>query len=164
MPKTDDDSLGPVLQRRLRRELDRVQPRFSSPRYLSHPRQHVGTWRFAPVALAVSLAGILALSAFVATGSANPVVWTQRVVTVIEANPTQNPQPSPVERKAAPATLATHQPEHLAPSTSEPAEPAETPEPRRSAEPGESPEAGDHHSGSSSSGSSGQGSPSPGDR
>jgi len=163
MPKTDDDSLGPVLERRLRRELDRVQPRFSSPRYLSHPGQFVGTWRFAPVALAVSLGGILALTASVATGSANPVVWTQRVVTVIEANPTPNPQPSPVERKAAPPAVPSHQPEHEAPSASKSAEPAESPEPRRSAAPAGSAESGDEHSGSSSSGSSDHGSPTPGD-
>ena len=96
MPKTDDDALGPALERRLRRELNRVQPRFSSPRYASAAHPRVRTWRLAPVALGVSLVSILALSAFVATGSANPVVWTQRVVTVIESNPPPTSEPSPV--------------------------------------------------------------------
>jgi len=146
MPKTDHDPLGPRFDRMLRAELHRVRPLYSSPRYLSEPHPRIRMWRFAPVALAVSLAGILALSAFVATGSANPAVWTERVVTVIESNPTPTPEASPVQPKAAPQAAPTHTPDHQAPATAEPPErseapePSETPEPARSPEPGESPE------------------------
>jgi len=143
MPKTDDDALGPALERRLRRELNRVQPRFSSPRYASAAHPRVRTWRLAPVALGVSLVSILALSGFVATGSANPVVWTERVVTVIESNPPPTSEPSPAQPKAAPR------------------EGSETPEPGRTPEPTESPEPSDSHSGSDGAGDSSHGSPAP---
>ena len=43
MPKTDTDPLGPYFGWRLRAELDRVQPPFSSPRYVQIHR--VGAWR-----------------------------------------------------------------------------------------------------------------------
>jgi len=152
MPTTDGDSLGPTLQRRLRRELDRVQPRFSPPRYRSAAPPEVRTWRFAPAALGVSLVGILALSAFLATGSANPVVWTQRVVTVIESNPTPTPEASPVQPKAAPQAGPAQAPRHQAPVTSQPPEHSETPESGRNSEPSESPEPSDGRSGSGSSG------------
>ena len=151
MPKIERDDLGPVFERLLRRELNRVQPRFPSPRYLSPAHTHLRTWRFAPIALGVSLVGILALSASVATGSPNPVVWTQRVVTVIESNPAATPEPGPVQPKAAPQAGPTHAPQHQAPDTSQPPERLETPEPARTAEPGESPEPSDHESGSGES-------------
>ena len=152
MPTTDGDSLGPTLRWRLHRELDRVQPRFSPPRYRSAGPSLVRTWRFAPAALGVSLVSILALSAFLATGSANPVVWTQHVVTVIESNPTPSPEASPVQPKAAPQVGPVHVPQHQAPVTSQPPEHSETPEPRPSSEPSESPEPSDDHSGSGNSG------------
>ena len=161
MPKTDDDALGPALERRLRRELNRVQPRFSSPRYASAAHPRVRTWRLAPVALGVSLVSILALSGFVATGSANPVVWTERVVTVIESNPPPTSEPSPAQPKAAPPAGAAHTPEQRAPATSEPREGSETPEPGRTPEPTESPEPSDSHSGSDGAGDSSHGSPAP---
>ena len=161
MPKTDDDALGPALERRLRRELNRVQPRFSSPRYASAAHARVRAWRVAPVALGVSLVSILALSAFVATGSANPVVWTQRVVTVIESNPPPTSEPSPAQPKAAPPEGAAHTPEQQAPATSEPREGSETPEPGRTPEPTESPEPSDSHSGSGDAGDSSHPSPAP---
>lgn len=156
MSKTDDDSLGPRFDRMLQAELHRVRPLYSTPRYLSEAHPRLRLWRFAPVALAMSLAGILVLSAFVATGSANPVVWTQRVVTVLESNPTPTPEAAPAQPKAAPQTGATHAPEHQAPATSQPPEgsetpePGETPQPDRSAQPTESPEPSDNHSGSGS--------------
>jgi hypothetical protein len=108
MPKTEIDPLGSDFESRLRSELDGIQPRFSSPRYLSAGRHHVGSWRFAPAGLAVGIVGILALSAYAATGSANPVVWTQRIVTTIqpnvapEASPTPASNPTPSEHSVAP--------------------------------------------------------------
>ena len=164
MPKTDDDALGPALERRLRRELNRVQPRFSSPRYASVAHPRVRMWRLAPVMLGVSLVSILALSGFVATGSANPVVWTQRVVTVIESNPPPTSEPSPAQPKAAPPAGAAHTPEPQAPATSEPREGSETPEPGRTPEPTESPEPSDSHSGSGGAGDSSHDLPVPTER
>src|SRR5256885_16182744 len=79
MPKTEGDPLGPEFARRLRGEMDRIEPRFSSPRYLGASRRRV-TWRLAPAALALSLVAILGLTAYAATGSPNPVVWTEDVV------------------------------------------------------------------------------------
>lgn len=152
MPTTDGDSLGPTLERRLRRELDRVHPRFSSPRYQSAAHLHVRTWRLAPAALGASLVSILALSAFLATGSPNPVVWTQRVVTVIESNPTPTPEASPVQAKAVPQAGPTHAPKQQAPATSRPPEHSQTPESGRTPEPSRSPEPSDDHSGSGNSG------------
>ena len=79
MPNADDDQLGPELEERLRGELDRVQPRYSSPRYVAASRRPI-IWRVAPAALVVGVLGILGLSGYVKTGSPNPVVWTERVV------------------------------------------------------------------------------------
>ena len=163
MPKTEDDPLGPEFSRRLRGELDRVQPRFSSPRYLAASGRRV-TWRLAPAVLGVSLIGILALSLFAATGSPNPVVWTERVVTVIHPNAaTPTPSATPQEHRGAPPATPSQQGEHnSSPEPSERAEPTEQPEPTGRPEPAESPEPAQSHSGDSSqvrshSGSSGGG-------
>ena len=147
MPRTERDPLGPGLVWRLRSELDRVQPRWSQPRYLNPTR--VGVWRIAPAVMAVAVGGILFLTAFAATGTANPAVWTERVVTVIHpAPPSATPEitPSPAQPQAAP------------PIQPKP-EPSDRPEPTSSPQPIESPEPGGDHSGSSSS----LGSPTPGD-
>jgi hypothetical protein len=108
MPKTERDPLGEGFDWRLRAELNRIQPRFSSPRYLSPDAHRIGTWRLAPAGLALGIIGILGLSAYAATGSANPVVWTQRIVTTIEPNvveppPTPTSNPTPTQRGVAPA-------------------------------------------------------------
>jgi hypothetical protein len=156
MPKTEGDPLGPAFERRLRGELDRVQPRFSPPRYLSAGNRPL-VRRFAPVALAVSVVGILALSAFAATGSPNPVVWTEHVVTVIHPIPSsRTPSSSPHERGDGPA--ATHGQDgdrRGSPEPSERAEPSEQPSesPERNEGPdrGASPTPSDDHSGEGSS-------------
>lgn len=143
MPKTESELLGPQFESRLRIELDRVRPRFSSPRYLAGDRHRVGSWRFAPVGLAVGIAGILTLSAYAATGSANPAVWTQRIVTTIqpspapEASPTQTSYPTPSEHTYTPAE---------SPEPSPRAEPSERPEQSPQANP-----SGDDQSSSSAS-------------
>lgn len=115
MPKTDD-LLDPGLQWRLRAALDRVQPPHSSPRYQSVAA--VGALRTAflrslPV-VAVAVAGLL-LTAYAATGSPNPVTWTQNAASAItnfthapEPSPTAEPSSAPVEqpvqRSGEPAT------------------------------------------------------------
>ncbi|HKB18290.1 MAG TPA: hypothetical protein VKF28_04590 [Candidatus Dormibacteraeota bacterium] len=141
MPRTERDPLGPTFARRLRFELDRVQPPWSSPRYLG-PARRFGAWRVAPAALAIALTSLLGLTAFAATGSANPAVWTERVVTVIHpAPPTPTPEvtPSPAQPRGAPPVQPTEKPE-----------PSDRPEETSSPEPIESPEPGGNHSGSSS--------------
>lgn len=128
MPGTEPEPFGQAMEERLRRELDAVQPQFSSPRYLTHVRRPVA-WRLAPAALAAALVGIVGLAAY--SGSPNPAVWTQHIFSVgHEASPTPNelasPKSSPVERES--------------PEPSESPEPHESPEPSGSPEPRESPE------------------------
>lgn len=131
MQKTERDPLGPGFGRRLRRELDRIQPVHSLPRYATRHRRPL---RLAPIALAGGIAGILALTAFAATGSPNPAVWTQRVMTVIEANSTSSPGSD--EHRSGPPAGQTQAPEREAsPEPSEKPEPAESPKPTESAEP-----------------------------
>lgn len=154
MPKTDPDPLGEGFKRGLRAELDRIQPPYSSPRYMS-PTHRISPWRLAPAGLAAGVAGILALSFYAATGSPNPAVWTHTIVTKIQPNaPTEAspvsapspPQASPAIGSMAPAPPA----EHDGPTTSSP-RPTERPEPTGSPEPRESPEPTDgQHSGSTS--------------
>ena len=146
MPRTDPDPLGDGFKWRLRAELDRVRPRYSAPRYLSPARHGIGAWRFAPPGLAAGVAGMIVLTAYAATGSPNPVVWTQQIVTKIqpnvapEASPSLAPSPEPSSHEAGPA----------------PDQPTERPEPSETPEPSD----GDH---SGDSGSSTEPSPSPGD-
>jgi hypothetical protein len=136
MPKTDGGPFGPEFERRLHRELDRVQPRFSSPRYLTATRRPIA-WRLAPVALVISLVGILGLSAYAATGSPNPVVWTEHVVTVIRpSTATPTPVTSPDGHRGGPAaTPSQHSSNERSPEPSERPEPTDSPEPKESPEP-----------------------------
>ena len=142
MSKTDPDGPDPTLASRLRAELDRVHPPAGEPRYL-RSRGPIRAWRLAPVALAIACTGILALTAFAATGSPNPAVWTNRVETVINP-PTLSPSPEDTEsgtQSPAPAAAPTHKPT---------AEPTERAEPTSSPE-HESPEpSGDHQTPSAS--------------
>ena len=157
----DQDPMPDAIRWRLRAELDRVRPLHSSPRYPAARR--VGSWRLAPAGLAAGVVGLVALSAFAATGSPNPVVWSERIVTVIE--PASTPQatppsvasqtPSPREAVAPPPP--TH---HETPQ----AEPSEKPEASPTPEAHESPEpsgdgggGSDDHGGASPSPSSGSG-------
>jgi membrane peptidoglycan carboxypeptidase len=160
MPKTDGDPLGPHFGWRLRAELDRVQPPFSSPRYLSkNAGRRVGAWRFAPIALAIGITGILGMTAWAATGSTNPAVWTDRAKSIINA---ASPSPVP-ESTPTPATPpAPAPPVRQAPAApSEQPEPSNRPEPSGSPEPRESPEPTGSGSSSGSSGGSSTPSPSP---
>src|ERR1700746_4121478 len=137
MPKIDPDGLHPTLIARLRAELNRVRPPHVEPRYLTSPAP-IRAWRLAPVMLAIAFTGILALTAFAATGSPNPAVWTNRVETVINPpSPTPSPEsearPSPSQ--AGPTTAPVHRP---AAPPKESAEPTNAPE-------HESPEPADDH-------------------
>jgi len=85
MRKSDFDALTPGQQWRLRIALDRVMPPFSPPRYQAWRTSVVRTWRFAPMTLALALTGVLAMSAYAATGSANPAVWGQRAESTIQS-------------------------------------------------------------------------------
>ena len=51
MSKTESDPLGRSFEWRLSNELNRVRPRWSSPRYLDATPHRVGAWRLAPAAL-----------------------------------------------------------------------------------------------------------------
>jgi hypothetical protein len=133
MPRTDPDPLGDGFKWRLRAELNRVRPLYSSPRYLSPARNRIGTWRFAPAGLAAGVASLLALTAFAATGSPNPVVWTEKIVTTIETQPapeptsTQEPTPEPSRHAPPPASPNEAQPSQEA-EPSQRSEPSPTPE------------------------------------
>lgn len=107
MPIPEQNTLGPDFDRRLKAALDKVappSPLLSNARYRTAAAMLPGrAWRLVPVLVAVVAAGA-ALSAAAATGSANPVVWTQRAGSAIEsvsrpvASPkvahTPRPQPS----------------------------------------------------------------------
>jgi len=146
MPRTEQDPLGPGFEWRLRHALNRVQPRFSTPRYASGPAPSVRSWRLAPAALALGLVGVLSMSAYAATGSPNPAVWTRQAVTVIQSAghapatvPGTEATPPPV--KASPhagvGTAPTHTPEQE--STPRP-EPSDSPRPSSRPEPSDSPD------------------------
>ena len=108
-------ALGPGFERRLRSALDSVVPpsqRLSNARYRSHASvRSRRPWRFAPALVAIGVVGVVALSAFAATGSSNPVVWTQRATSTIrsvshipEASPNQPQNPAPDPRGTAPVS------------------------------------------------------------
>lgn len=123
MPRTEQPDLGPNFERQLRSALDGVQPRPASPRYLS---DRARPWRFAPLALAAGLSGIVALSAFAAAGAVSPAVVMNRISTAIQSEPENTPAPAPPQNPKAAES------EHAA--TSAP-EPEETPEPSERPEP-----------------------------
>jgi hypothetical protein len=162
MPKTDRDPLGPSFQWRLRSALDRIEPPPSAPRYATASPRAARPPRFARVALASGVTGILALTAFAATGSANPAVWTQRIVTtikpipvVVEPSPTPEETPPPATKAVAPAVPA-HTPNAESSQRPESPDAHETPEATpRSGSPELKSGNGDH-SGASDSGRSGR--------
>lgn len=98
-----ENPLGPGFEWRLRAALDRIQPPHNAPRYLSlTPGGTLRTvlLRAAP-AVAAGIAGLL-LTAYAATGSPNPVIWTQNAASAITS--ITHPEPSPTaEPSSAPA-------------------------------------------------------------
>lgn len=155
--------IAPGFDWRLKAALDRVTPPPAMPRYaMARPFK---PWRLAPIALAGAATVLLALTAVAATGSANPVVWSQRAASSIEAvghatetspSPAPTPENSPSTTRSGPAAAPTRG------SGSKPtAKPTERPEqPSRSTS---SPIPTDEHSGSSSPTPSPKPSPSPDD-
>ena len=130
MPKTDPDVFGPGLVARLRQALDRIEPPGGAPRYLSTGRaRRLSALRLTPFALAIGLTGILGLTAWAATGSTNPAVWTNRVETVIGPSvPTALPSPAgipPDKERSGPPAL----PLKASPPPSQQPEPSDSPEP-----------------------------------
>jgi hypothetical protein len=113
MRTPEHNSLDPGLERRLKATLDSVvppSPRLASARYrsgLARPAVNGfrSPWRLAPALISIGAAG-MALTAFAATGSPNPAVWTERAGAAIQsvshirltapkaAHPTSKPEPS----------------------------------------------------------------------
>jgi len=148
------DPMGPGFEWRLKAALDRVTPPSVRPRYQS-ATAGIRPLPLAPFMLAAAATALLALSATAATGSPNPVIWTERATTTIESvshppatvnNPDPSPNRSPKSTRGAPAAPSTRQPEH---SASPRPEPSESPEPTPS------------HDGDHSESGSGSGSPRP---
>src|SRR5712691_5264350 len=109
------DPMGPGFEWRLKAALDRVRPPLSVPRY-QLAAAGVRTLRLAPFALAAAAAALVALSATAATGSPNPVVWTERATTTIESvghgpatinSPEPSPNGSPRSSRGAPVAPPT---------------------------------------------------------
>ena len=137
------------LQRRLREELDRVQPLHSTPRYLS-ARHRPAILRVAPAVLAATVLAMLGLTTY--TRSLNPVVWTQSVVNVVHPTTPTPQQQTPAEHHQSPEpseSPESHESQEPSqkPEPSESPEPRESPEPSGSPEPHESPEPTGEHSG-----------------
>jgi hypothetical protein len=159
--------IAPGFDWRLKAALDRITPPPVMPRYAM--AQHAfRPWRLAPIALAGAATVLLALTAVAATGSANPVVWSQRAASTIEAvgrapetspSPVPSPERSPNTTRRAPAAAPTHGSQSKASAkptehTEEPARPTPTLLPNPD----------DEHSGSSSPRPSPKPSPTPDDR
>jgi hypothetical protein len=109
MPKTENP-LEPGFDWQLRAALDRVQPPHNAPRYLSVTATRTLRTVFgrAAPAVAVGIFGLL-LTAYAATGSPNPVIWTQNAASAItsithapEPVPTAEPSSAPVQEPARP--------------------------------------------------------------
>lgn len=169
MPIPERETLGPGFERRLKAALDRFvppSPRLSSARYRSAmPGRPGRPWRLAPALIGIGAAG-MALTAVAATGSPNPVIWTQRAGSVIQsvshpvASPkaAQSPRPQPSqdtpsgqgtgavdptpssgrELEPSPAAQPTERPE-ASPTPVESPEPTPTPQPSSGADPTPSP-------------------------
>ena len=88
MQITERNPLGPHFDRRLRAALDRVAPptpAVSRARYRSEGLSSHRPWRFAAAVVVAGACSIAAVSAFAATGSPNPAIWTQRAASTIRA-------------------------------------------------------------------------------
>ena len=170
MPITDDELLGPGLEKRLKAALDEVVPpstSLSSARYrLGAARRLSRAWRFAPALVAIAAAGV-ALTATAATGSPNPAIWRDKAGSVIQ-NVSHFPGTSPKQALSPkPSSAGQSSASHPTPSDgheSEPKrspEPSERPEPTQRPEPSPSPEPTERPEPSPTPDSSGRSEPSP---
>ena len=166
MPITDDELLGPGLEKRLKAALDEVMPpspSLSSARYrLGAARRLSRAWRFAPALVAVAVAGV-AVTATAATGSPNPAIWRDKAGTVIQnvghfpgtsPKPAQNPKPRSTGASNAgrPTPTSGHESEpKQSPEPSERPEPSPSPEPTERPEPSPTPDSLDGHDSSGGS-------------
>ena len=138
-----EELLGPAFDWRLRHALDRVQVPHSAPRYQSVApagtlRTVVG--RAAP-AVAIGVAGLL-LTAYAATGSPNPLIWTQNAASAInsithapEPIPTAEPSSQPIQEPASSSSESgseRERPESSQESSSEASEDVHQPDAARS--------------------------------
>ncbi|HEY1420973.1 MAG TPA: hypothetical protein VGG90_09730 [Candidatus Dormibacteraeota bacterium] len=148
---SDRDPVGVLFAWRLRAALDRVVPPVAAPRYQSLATAPRPSLRFAPATLLLAVTGVLALAAFAATGSANPMIWGKQATSVIhavrtvpaappaDAGPSVSPAPAAAPpRKAPQAAPAPPSAEHRASPWPEPSERPErspSPAPRESPPP-----------------------------
>jgi hypothetical protein len=156
--------ITPGFDWRLKVALDRITPPPVMPRYaMANPT--FKPWRLAPVALAGAATVLLGLTAVAATGSANPVVWSQRAASTIEAaghareispSPAPSPEKSPNTARRAPVAAPAH-----ASGSKATAKPTERPEQPARPTPTWSPKPTDEHSGSDSPSPSPKPSPTP---
>jgi hypothetical protein len=165
MPIGEHSPLGPGFDRRLRAALDRVVP--PTPHVMSARYRMLGAparraLRLVPTLTVVVVVGVVSITAFAATGSANPVVWTQRAaasiqsVSHIPAVSPEIPETSPAAKHSPtsgqPAGgTAKSTPSHSPDSQQSHGEPSDHPEGSPHPEPSDhpwpspSPEPGDHH-------------------
>jgi hypothetical protein len=141
--------IAPGFEWRLKVALDRVTPPSGPPRY-AMAQPSVRPWRLAPIALAGALTVLLALTVTAATGSANPIVWTQRAASTIKSvghAPEASPSPDESHSSTAPAPSSSHESATEASAGAEPADPEESPRPTSTSSPIPT---DDHHSESGS--------------
>jgi hypothetical protein len=157
MPISDDDVLGPGLEKRLKAALDEVvppSPHLSSARYRMGGAKRLGrAWRFAPALVGIMAAGAV-VTATAATGSPNPAIWRDLAGTVIQ-NVAHFPGPSPKATKspkpqprASAATQATGN-GHPSPTSGHEVDPKPQPQPTDKPEPESSPNPPHEHPGPS---------------
>lgn len=153
MSITDRGTLGPGFDRRLRAALDSIvpaAPHFLTARYRSTTpaRAHLPR-RVGPPLVAIGALATVALSAFAATGSPNPAVWTQRAGSIIqsvshtpETSPNQPQSPSSDPSRVVPVSTQAGTSQADPPSSRE-IEPSNKPQPsqkaKESLQPDESP-------------------------
>lgn len=161
MPIGEHSPLGPGFDRRLRAALDRVEP--PTPHVMGARYRMLGVpagraLRLVPALAVVVVIGVVSVSAFAATGSANPMVWTLRAAATIQSV-SHIPAVSPDTPIASPAAKhsptsgqqaggsAKSTPSHSPDSQQNHGEPSDRPEgspyPHPSSSP--SPEPDDHH-------------------
>jgi hypothetical protein len=153
--------IAPGFDWRLKVALDRIKPPSVMPRY-AMLRPGFKPWRLAPIALAGAATVLLALSATAATGSANPVVWSQRAASTIQSvGHAPEPSPTPASStEASPNTVRTVP--APAPKPAAPAKAAPKPAPpAKHADESPRPTPSDDNSGSNSHDSSPKPSPPP---
>lgn len=144
------DQLGPDFDERLRAALERFRPptpmpqraRFRRPQPTSY---WLGGFKPALAAFGALAVLILMVAATAASGSPDPVVWTQRAVTTVEGTvetvthvSESSPSPSPVRApqpqskppaQAAPVKTAAPERDSSGPTTGSRSQPKESPEP-----------------------------------